>query len=66
LLYIGRVYTGSTVGLTVWLFIGLAIGSIASVKGVIDCAGLLQAVFVVPIVWFKAFLAFSCLACALI
>jgi len=50
LLYIGCVYTGSIVGLAVWLFVGLAVGSIASIKGVVDCAGPLRAVFIVPIV----------------
>jgi len=65
-LYIGYVYIGSTVELAIRLFVGLAIGSIVGVEGVADCAGLLRAVFTVPVVWFKAFLAFSCLACTLI
>jgi len=60
------VYVGSTAGLIVWLFTGLAIDSIVSVEGVADCAGPLWAIFTVPIIWFKAFLAFSCLAYALI
>ena len=45
---------------------GLAIGNIAGAKGVADCAGPLRAVFAVPVVWFKVFLAFSYLAYALI
>jgi len=46
--------------------VGLVTGSIASVIGVTDCAGALQAVFTVLVVWFKAFLAFKYLAHALI
>ena len=65
-MYIGCVYTGSTARLAAQLFAGLAIGSIASVERVAGCAGPLQAVFTVPMVWFKAFLAFSHLARALI
>jgi len=54
------------IGLTIQLFVGLAIGSIIGIEGVIDCAGPLQAIFTVPMVWFKTFLAFSCLTYALI
>jgi len=43
------VYIGSTAGLTAQVFVGLAVGSTASVEGVADCAGLLQAVFMVPV-----------------
>jgi len=53
-------------GLTAWLFMELAIGNTASVEGVVDYAGPLQAVFAVLVVWFKIFLAFSYLARALI
>jgi len=66
LLYIGRVYTGNIVKLAVQLFTGLAIGSTAGAKGVAGYAGLLRAIFAVPVVWFKAFLTFSRSACALI
>jgi len=45
---------------------GLAIGNIASAEGVADYAGPLQAVFAVPVVWFKIFLTFSYLAYTLI
>ena len=45
---------------------GLAVGSTASIEGVADCAGPLRAVLAVPIVWFKAFLAFNYLAYTLI
>jgi len=41
---------GSIIGLAVRLFVGLAIGSIASIKGVVDCAGPLRVVFAVPMV----------------
>jgi len=41
---------GSTAGLAAQLFVGLAVGSIASVKGVTGCAGPLRAVFTVPVV----------------
>jgi len=60
------VYAGNTVGFAAWLFVGLAIGSIASIKGVAGCAEPLQAILAVPVVWFKGFLAFNCLAYALI
>jgi len=50
LLYIGRVYVGSTVGLAARLLAGLAIGSIASIEGVAGCAELLRAVLAVPMV----------------
>jgi len=66
LLYISYIYTGSTAGLTAWLFAGLAIGSTAGIEGVANSAGPLRAVFAVPVVWFKVFLAFSYLAYALI
>jgi len=66
LLYIGYIYIGSTAGLTVWLFVELAIGSTTSIEKVMDYAGPLQAIFTVLIVWFKTFLAFSYLAYALI
>jgi len=48
------------------LLAGLAIGRIIGVERVADCAGPLRAVFAVPAVWFKAFLAFSHSAYALI
>jgi len=54
---------GSIVGLAVWLLVKLAISSTASVEGVI---GALRVVLAVLVVWFKAFLAFNCLARALI
>jgi len=41
---------GSTAKLTVWLFIGLVIGSTTGVKGVVDYARPLQAILIVPIV----------------
>jgi len=44
------VYTGSTAGLIAWLFMGLAAGSMANIKGVADCARPLQAIFTVPVV----------------
>jgi len=44
------VYAGSTAGLAVWLFAGLAVGSIAGAEGVADYAGPLRAVFAVPMV----------------
>jgi len=66
LLYIGYIYAGSTARLAVWLFAGLAIDNIASIKGVADCAGPLWTVLAVLMVWFKIFLAFNYLARALI
>jgi len=54
---------GSTVGLTTWLLAGLAVGNTAGVEGV---AGALRVVLAVLVVWLKAFLAFNCLARALI
>ena len=59
-------YAGSTAGLAARLLVGLAAGNIVSVEGVADCAGPLRAILAVPMVWFKVFLAFNCLACALI
>jgi len=44
------VYIGSIIGLIAWLFVGLAIGSITSIKGVADCVGLLRAVFIISVV----------------
>jgi len=37
-------------GLIARLFVGLAIGSTAGIKGVVDYAGPLQAIFTVPVV----------------
>jgi len=65
-LYIGCVYIGNIIELVVRLPVGLAIGNIVSVVRVADCAGALWAVFAVPVDWFKIFLAFNCLAYALI
>jgi len=60
------VYARNTVRLAAQLPIGLAISSTVNVVGVVDCAGALQAILTVPMDWFKVFLAFNCLARALI
>jgi len=47
LLYIGRMCTGSTIGLTTRLFTGLVVGSMANTEGV---AGALRVVLAVLVV----------------
>jgi len=64
--YIGWVYGGITVGLAARLIMGLVIGSMDGIMGIVDCAGALQAVLVVLVVWFKTFLALKYLAYTLI
>ena len=58
----GQVYAGPVAGLAAELTAGCMAGAI----GVIDCAGVLWAVCIVLIVWFREFLALYRLACALI
>ena len=62
-MYIGYVYAKNTVGLIAQLLMGLVINNIASVEGVVEA---LRVVLAVLVVWLKAFLAFNCLARALI
>jgi len=64
--YAGRVYNGITAGLAARLVAGSVAGYTGDVVGIADCVGALRAVLAVLMVWFKAFLAFKCLAYALI
>ena len=59
-------YTGPIVGLAARLAAKLAAGSMAGAAGVVDYTGVLQAVFIVLMVWFKEFFALYHLAYALI
>ena len=65
-LYIGQVYARPVAGLAARLAAKLTAGCIAGAVGVIDRAGVLQAVYKVLIVWFREFLALYRLNYALI
>ena len=66
MLYVGQVCAKPAVGLAIQLAAKFTAGYTAGTIGVIDRAGVLRAVCVVLIVWFREFLALYRLARALI